>query len=506
MLNVVDRLLNRITMYRLILYYLIGLLGAAVVLSFTHTLAFDPYALLFTTAVLVSVCWLTNTLFSKTFEVPANAESVYISALILALIITPLQTVHDFWFVVWSGVLAMASKYIVAINRHHIFNPVAFAVALTYLTINQSASWWVGTAVMLPFVLVGGLLIVRKIGRFDLVLSFLGTAAAAIMLSSLIKRENLGTTIPQTIAFSPFLFFAFVILTEPLTMPPTRRLRLAYGALVGLLFAPQLHVGSLYSTPELAILIGNVFSFVVSPKRKLILRLQEKVQLAPDIYDFIFAPTRNPAFAPGQFMEWTIGLSDPDTRGNRRYFTLASSPTEDRLRVGVKFYEHSSTFKTAMLAMDEDSEIVAGPLVGDFVLPRDPRQSCVFIAGGIGITPFRSMIKYLLDTHRRRPILVFYASRSPDEFVYGEILDQARRELGIRTIYTITDTQQVPAGWTGKVGRIDAQMIAGELPTYQDCIFYISGPQSMVDASKEVLHQLGVKSTQIKTDYFAGLA
>src|SRR5436190_6277098 len=168
MLKFIDHLLNRITMYRLVLYYLIFLLGAAVVLAFTGRLDTDPYALLFTTAFLVAACSLTNWSFAKAFSVPANAESVYISALILALIISPLQTYHDLWFLGWASVWAMASKYLVAINRKHLFNPVALAVALTYFTINQSASWWVGDARMLPFVLLGGLLIVRKCRRFDL--------------------------------------------------------------------------------------------------------------------------------------------------------------------------------------------------------------------------------------------------------------------------------------------------------------------------------------------------
>jgi len=342
MIEFVDNLLNRITMYRLVLYYLIFLLGVAVVLSFGGVLLYDPFALLFTIGFLIGTCWLTNTVFAKTFGVPTNVESAYISALILALIITPLQSTHDLWFLGWSAVLAMASKYILAINRKHLFNPVAFAVALTYLTINQSASWGVGDAAMLPFVLIGGILIVRKIGRFDLVSSFLLTTMVTILAFSLLNRENFIATMQRTILYSPLLFFAFIILTEPLTTPPTRRLQIWYGALVGFLFAPQIHIGALYTTPELAILIGNMFSYIVGPKTTLILRLKDKVQLAPDIYDFIFAPKRKLAFAPGQYMEWTLGHDDPDSRGNRRYFTLASSPTEDNLRLGIKFYRNSS--------------------------------------------------------------------------------------------------------------------------------------------------------------------
>src|SRR5205807_8109627 len=119
--------------------------------------------------------------FARTWGVPANAESVYITALILALIITPLTRVGDVWFLLWAGIWAMASKYILAIHKQHIFNPVAFAVALTALTLNQTASWWVGAEPLLPFVLAGSLLIVRKTRRWDSVLAFSGVALCATL-------------------------------------------------------------------------------------------------------------------------------------------------------------------------------------------------------------------------------------------------------------------------------------------------------------------------------------
>lgn len=505
-MRLIDSLLNRISMYRLVLYYLVGLLGVAFALSCAGILPYDPYALLFSVGFLVGVCALTNTIFARAFGVPSNVESTYISALILALIITPIQSWSDLWFLGWAGVWAMASKYMLAINKRHIFNPIAFAVALTYFTVNQSASWWVGNALLLPFVLIGGLLLVRKVGRFDLVMSFLLVALATSVVLSVISGQSLIAAFQNSIVSSPLLFFAFVIITEPLTTPPTRGLQRWYGALVGVLFAPQFHIGSFYTTPELAVLIGNVFSYLVSSKTTLVLHLRERIQIAPDIYDFVFVPTRRLRFAPGQYMEWTLGHDDPDGRGNRRFFTLASSPTEDALRVGVKFYPQSSTFKHAMLTMDGHTEVVATHLAGDFTLPADPRQKCVFIAGGIGITPFRSMIKYLLDTHQPRPIVLFYATRRVDDMVYHDVFEQAWRELGIKTIYTITNPHQRPAWWQGQVGRITPELIQAEVPDYLDCTFYLSGPNVMVDAFKTSLAQLHVKKHRIKTDYFPGLA
>lgn len=508
MIKFIDRLLDRVTMYRLILYYLLVLLGVAGILSALGLLPFSPISLLFTTAFLFATCWVTNTIFAITFAVPTNTESVYISALILAFIITPitpLKSMPDMYFLLWVSVLAMASKFIVAINRKHLFNPVAIAVAITAVTLDQAATWWVGTLPMLPFVLVGGLLLVRKIRRFGLFFAFLAASIATIIAFAVVQHDNLLTTLQLTFLSSPLLFFGFVILTEPLTTPPTRRLQMIYGAIVGVLFAPQLHIGSFYFTPELAILIGNAFSFLVSPKAKLVLKLKEKVQIAPDIFDFVFEPVRKFAFAPGQYMEWTLGHEYPDSRGNRRYFTLASSPNESNLRLGVKFYDRSSSYKRSMLAMEKDSEIVAGQLAGDFVLPRGINQKCVFIAGGIGVTPFRSMIQHLLDINQRRDITLFCINRLENEIVYKDVLDKARQKLGIKTIYTLTDITQISPNWKGKVGYVDKQMLRENVPDYKKCIFYISGPNTMVTSVQEMLIDAGVNRDHIKTDFFPGL-
>ncbi len=506
MIRFIDNQLNKITTYRLVLYVLIFLLGAAFLLALSAQLPFDPWALLGSVAFLVAVSWLANRIFSRTFGVPANVESTYISALILALIISPIRSANDLWFLGWAAILATASKYIVALRGRHLFNPAAFAVALTYVTVGQSASWWVGSGPMLAFVLPAGLLVVRKLGRFDLALSFLLSAVGITGVVDLFTGADFLTTLQKMVVYSPLLFFAFIILTEPLTTPPTRRLRISYGVIAGLLFAPQLHLGSLFITPELAILIANIYSFIVSPKRRYALRIKERNRIAADTYEFVLPAPARFKFKPGQYMEWTLGLDHPDERGNRRYFTLASAPTEHNIRLAIKFNPKPSTFKQAMLSSNRDMVLLASQLAGDFTLPDDPRQKCVFIAGGIGVTPFRSMIKYLLDRHERRPITLFYAARTVDDFAYKGIFDRAQQELGIRTIYSVTDNRNLPAGWTGRVGRITPELIRATVPDYRDCIFYISGPRGMVDSFKDAIGRLGGAGMQIRTDYFAGLA
>jgi glycine betaine catabolism B len=501
----IDYILDRTTMYRLVLYVLIGLLVVAAILAYFKLLAFTPSELLVSTVFLVVISWAANTVLAQIFEVPANIESTYITALILALIIDPVQSMGDFQFLGWAAIIAIASKYILALYKKHFFNPAAIAVVITSFALNDSASWWVGTAGMLPFVLLAGLLIARKLRQEDMVWIFCVTALVGVCIITYLQGRNVVTSLEHLLLQSPLFFFAFIMLTEPLTAPPIKNLRRVYAVLTGILFIPQLHFAQIYFTPEQALSIGNVFSYLVSPKRKLVLRLKRKHKMAPDIIDFVFKPSDKLAFIPGQYMEFTLAHPRPDSRGNRRYFTLASSPTENEMHVGVRFYEQSSSFKRAMTSMNGSTKMVAAQIAGDFTLSTDPQQKLVFIAGGIGITPFRSMLKYLLDTQQRRDIILFYANRKYEEIVYRDVLNAAQTKLGVKTFYTLTDTTAIPRNWNGLVGRISEQTILGIVPDYKDRFYYLSGPPNMVNAYEQVLKNLQVRHDHIKKDFFPGL-
>lgn len=487
-------------MYRLVLYFLMVLVIVAVVFSALGILAFKPLDLIFEVLILLVICWAANETFSRVFKVPANVESVYITALILALIITPPAAsgagyFSSLMFLFWAAVWGMSVKYILAFRGKHFFNPAAFAVALTALTINQSASWWVGTLSLLPLVILGGLLVTRKIQRFELVISFLLAAAVSIVAFSP-SRSTPFVLIQQILMHSPIIFFAFIMLTEPLTTPPRKSARIIYGALVGLLFGPNIHIGSFYSTPEMALLAGNVFSYILSPKEKYMLSLKAIKEMGSDTYDFVFRANSRLSFKPGQYMEWTVGHKNPDSRGNRRYFTLASSPTEPDVHIGVKFYPEASSFKRTLIALKPESEVLAGQLSGDFTLPDDPKKKLVFLAGGIGITPFRSMIKYLLDRNEKRNIVLFYSNRNQDEASYREIFEQAEQRLGIKTVYIMTERD----------GHLTAKKITDEVGDYKERMFYISGSHGMVVAFEKNLKTLGIPGSQIKIDFFPGFA
>ncbi len=503
-MNPIDRVLNGITMYRLTLYYLLALLAAAIVFGFFALLPFTPVAILFSALLITFSCLLINKLCAFLFSAPTNVESTYITALILALIVSPVSPLNmlGVFYLVLLSAIAITSKYLLTLNKSPIFNPAALAVVVMGLVFGQGASWWVGGNVpLLPFVLIGGLLLLRKMQRFDLVCTF--TIAALLSVWITAPSYNLLDLLQKVFVGSPLLFLGFVMLTEPITTPSRRPIRLGYGALVGALFAPAIHIGSLYSTPELALIVGNFFSSFINPKGRMILTLNAIERTSQSSSDFVFSSDRMLTFRPGQYMEWTFPHEKPDSRGNRRYFTIASSPTESNIRLGVKFTEPASSFKDALAAMRPGQSLSALRVGGDFTLPSNPKRKLVFIAGGIGITPFRSMITYLLGKREKRDIVLFYSNRTRGDIAYKEIFDKARVVLGLRVMYAITDEAPIEGFHTGMITK---ELIAREVPDYSERIFYISGPNSMVEGFKKTLADLGIPGRHIKTDFFPGFA
>ena len=505
MITRIDDLLDRVTMYRLVLYVLIGFIAMETVLSFLTLLPFSPLSLLLSTLFLVMMCWAANSLLAYIFVVPTNVESTYITALILTLIINPAQSPNDFLFLGWAAILATSSKYILSLNNKHLFNPAAIAVVITSFALGESASWWVGTASMLPVVLLGGMLLVRKLRQGEMIALFVMASLVTVGVVSLLQRLSLTKELQQLLGASPLFFFATIMLTEPLTAPPTQKLKRIYAVMTGILFIPQMHLGPIYSTPELALVIGNLYSYMVSPKQKVVLKLKRKGRISSDMMNFVFKPSHRLAFEPGQYMELTLAHAKPDSRGNRRFFTIASSPTEDDLHLGVRFYANSSSFKKALYRIDGRSKMIAGQIAGDFTLPKDPKQKLVFMAGGIGITPFRSMLKYLIDMHEHRDIVLLYANRTTDEIAYKDILSEAQTKLGIKVFCTLTNTKAIPRNWPGFVGRIDERVIRAAVPDYKERTFYVSGSLDMVRAYEHILKNMRVRHDQIKKDFFPGL-
>ncbi len=505
-LNFIDDFLNKITMYRLVLYGLIFLMVQAVLFGFLGILSFSGTQLLAEFLTLFATCYLVNMFWAKVLKVATNVESSSITSLILFFILFPIFKPADVLPLLLAGTIAMSSKYILAIHKKHIFNPAAIAAVILGLFGMGAATWWVGTLAMIPTTLVVGLLIVRKIRRFKLFFAFLLSSIISIAVTNYFAGVNLGDVFQQVLVSWPIIFFGTIMVTEPLTTPPTEMLQIFYGIIVGALFGTQFSIGPFYSTPQLALVIANIFSYIVAPKIRLVMTFAEKNELANSVYQFVFHTNQKFTFQPGQYMEWTFPHEHSDSRGNRRYFTIASSPTEPDVKLGLKFYENSSSYKKALLETKPGRMMVASQLAGEFTMPKDPTQKLVFIAGGIGVTPFRSMLKYLIDKNEKREIVVFFANKTEDEICYKDIFEEAKKKLDIKTVYVLSDETKIPKNWQGKVGHIDMDMIKSEVPDYMERTFYISGPHAMVNAFQDVLSSVGVAKNKIKSDFFPGFA
>lgn len=507
-MNRVDRFLNGITMYHLTLSGLKILAGIAILFGAFGVIAYDATSLLLSLFVLAIACYATNALFIKMLKAAPSVESSSITAFILFFLFMPATSVSDALLLALAGVVAMASKYVFAIRGRHVFNPAAAGAAFSAVILGNGGIWWVGTLPLLPFVAILGLLVVRKIRRERLFAVGVVSAVVTLVLVNLwqetitLSPQDLVPFIPLVFTSWPIVFFASIMLTEPATTPPTGGKQLAYGAIAGVLFGLPLHLGTIYMSPEIALLIANIYSYLVSAKDRLRLTLVERVTSAKDTYHFTFSSPRPLRFVPGQYLEWTLPHSNADVRGTRRYFTIASSPSEKLIGLGVKIGEKSSSFKKSLLALKPGEHITVSHLSGDFTLPKNINQSLVFIAGGIGITPFRSMVSWMCDQKERRTCTLFYAAATPGDLAYRDLFQEAEKIIDLKTVYV---TKDAPADWKGATGSITLELLQREVPEYKKCRFYLSGPGAMVDAYKALLRSAGIPKRNITTDYFPGL-
>ncbi len=474
-------------MYRLMLYYLLMLVSVAVVLSLFKVLPFNPLTILSNGFFFLFICFISNQGLARLFQTKTNVESQFITALILTLIFGPVPLVENLGILIFVGSIAMASKYLLVFKKRHILNPAAFAVVSSAILFNQGASWWVGHPGLLVPVIVGGLLIIAKLRRSHLVLGFLVT--------HLLLLWGFGPPIGAAIFFSPLLFFSFVMLVEPLTAPQGKRLQIFFGVVIAVfLCALQKFAGTIPYSLELSLVLGNFVFFLIQPYFRFTLTLKEKQNLDTNIYGFWFVPETTIGFVAGQYFEWTLPHSPSDSRGYRRFFTIASAPSESQVLLTTKFSKPSSTFKSKLLAMKPGEKISISQKAGDFILPRDPNSSLCWIAGGIGITPFRSMTKDLIDRGEKRDIILLYSVKNLKDIVFREIFTEATRLFSFRVVYISSDQE----------GYIDGSRIKSEVPDWKKRHFYLSGPEPMVIAFSKLLKQIGVRNKMIERDFFPG--
>lgn len=218
---------------------------------------------------------------------------------------------------------------------------------------------------------------------------------------------------------------------------------------------------------------------------------------AQNIRTFYFKPERPVHYTAGQYTELHVPHPHPDDRGDKRWFTLSSSPEDEFLSITTKYAgdDKSSSFKRALFKLKPGAELDAADPMGDFVLPKLIQTPLVFVAGGIGITPFHSMLKWLSDTVEERPIKLIYGVRSEDEIIFQETF----RSAGVEPSIVVSDPSEA---WGGEQGRLSAELILGLEKPSDDTLVYVSGPEPMVQSLAKDLHAAGLDKHQIISDEF----
>ena len=202
-------------------------------------------------------------------------------------------------------------------------------------------------------------------------------------------------------------------------------------------------------------------------------------------------------YKPGQYFIMELDIDDPE---NSRPLSIASSPTEDFLLFSTKISQSAFKQKFNNLEVGETVKL-QGPM-GVFVLKEDAKK-VMLLGGGIGITPFRDMIKYAGDKKLPIKLTLLYSNKTPADIVYKEewsIFEEENPNL--KVVNTVTDYQE--ADWQGKTGRIDEIMIKEYCNDINNTVFYICGPPGMVDGLSNLLKTMNIPVQNIKVEKFVG--
>ena len=490
--------LSAITMYRLVLLGLGALAVIAVAESALGLISYPPLALLATLASALVASYGSNRGISRLFGVVPHSESSLITGLLLFFIFPPSLHVLSLLGVALSAVLASGSKYILAVRGRHLFNPAAAGAFLLTLTGFYFSGWWIGTPPMLLFVVLVSAAVLYRLRRVDMALVFVATAGSIMVVRSLVAGIEPTTALVWPLTSSPMIFFAGLMLSEPLTQPPLRRQRMAYAVIIGFFFSVPMHLGSVYVAPESALLIGNGLAFLFGQRQTIELTLQRQTQLTPSTVEFAFRPTGRLKFRAGQYLELTLPHRRADNRGLRRVFSIASAPGSELVRIGTRVPEQASTFKQALAALPEGTVLTATSIAGDFLLPKDPTIPLLLVAGGIGITPFASQLAELRD-HPRDVVLV-YTVRDDRDIGYRDVLEAAGARVFLVSRAPLTG---LPDRWTALTDtRVSDEVLAAAAPDITTREVHVSGPPVMVQEVADACRKLGARS--VRTDYFSG--
>ncbi len=219
---------------------------------------------------------------------------------------------------------------------------------------------------------------------------------------------------------------------------------------------------------------------------------------------FAFEKPANFVFKAGQFLELTLtSPPETDSEGDSRAFSIASAPHEDMLMVATRMRD--TAFKRVLGSMPLESQVkIEGPF-GDLVLHNSQARAAVFLAGGIGITPFRSMVVRAAKEQLPHHLFLFYSNRRPEDAPFLEELKGLERvNPNFKFVATMTDMARSGRSWDGETGYLDDGMLSRYLKSAASPIYYIAGPPAMVTALREMLNHAGVDDDDIRMEEFPG--
>lgn len=212
----------------------------------------------------------------------------------------------------------------------------------------------------------------------------------------------------------------------------------------------------------------------------------------PGVESFIFEPTGPASWKAGQFFHYVLHHEPTDNRGSDRWFTIATAPSEKAVMITTRLAaDNGSSFKKALVALNIGDAIEVSELEGDFTVD-DLEKEYVFIAGGIGITPFRSILKDLEQKGKQISATLLYANRDQNIAYKDELEALAKNNPGLKINYVISPE------------RVDIAKIKSLVPDMQKPMFYVSGPEPMVESLGSALKEAGVPAERIKQDWFPG--
>lgn len=236
------------------------------------------------------------------------------------------------------------------------------------------------------------------------------------------------------------------------------------------------------------------------------IKLVQKQDEASGTKSFFWQPETEVKWQAGQYYYFTIPVMKyPDPRGNTRHFTISSSPTEGGLLRLTTRIRQESGYKKTLDELPIGSVIDGEGPNGVFTLSDNETGSQLFIAGGIGITPFRAIIKNEIDKNLQMPIHLIYSNSIPEEITFrGELTEWPKTHPFLKVDITISHPTESKEQWSGLTGRVDDVMIKKLVYDTENPTWWVCGPPAMIDAMEAVLGKMGITSDHIRSEKFTG--